>query len=140
MVCNLSVRDVGAERSGHVALSAIGLLLVVLRCECIAVTDQTFSSKVGYTFCFGRRCMRIVTAGARHRVAAFYFTLAARQRFHLRDRSKALLFRASQHVMPDVVGEQISGMKIIGMLAGPLDSYFAFEVTFHANRVPARRR
>ena len=105
-----------------------------------SVTSQALFAVVGDALFGGRLVVRIVTTGAGHRVARFPLAHALRQRLDLADPAQPALLSSGQDVIADVIGKRLPRLKLIGMPAGTLNRYFAFQMTLHAYRIAAIRR
>ncbi len=68
VVGHFRVGDVGAERCGHVARGAVGMIGVMFGGESCAVTGQALRAVKRNAFLGRDRAMRIVAAEAGHRV------------------------------------------------------------------------
>src|SRR5450755_1281127 len=79
--------------------------------------------------------MRIVTTGARHRIARFLLARTLCERFELARGPQVRRVRIHQQVVVDVVAEVGTRTVFIKMLASALDRGVPFEVTLHANLV-----
>src|SRR5271167_5186972 len=81
---------------------------------------------------FGRwRMMWFVATHARHRRARLLLTHALRQGFELTRRPQAERVVVSSDVIPNIVGQLVSGTELIQMPSRTLNCSIALQVTLH---------
>ena len=78
--------------------------------------------------------MGIVATGARHRRAGLLLQCFA-QRLELAGRAQAGLAVVRLDVIPDIVGEIVTGPELVQALTRPFDRGIALQVTLHADGV-----
>src|SRR5690349_1565728 len=135
VIGNLRMRDVSAWICRHVALSAVGILDMMLVTEAVSVTGKTLLAVISDAVPGRGRTVRIMTACTRHGVAAFLFAHAVGKGLNLTHGTQFRFGVAVRNVMANVVSQPIAGLELISMAAAALDPGFPFQMALHANRV-----
>ncbi len=107
----------------------------MMLCAQRSVARQAFLAIKQNSFRGGHRAMGIVATGARHRRAGLLLAGALRQRLELAGRAQAGLAVARLDVIPDIVGEIVTGPELVQALTRPLDRGIALQVTLHADGI-----
>lgn len=140
VIGDLGVGDVGAEGSGHVAGSAVELILVMPGGELFAVAGNAFGAEVRDTI-FGRNgLVGVVAGGASKPGAGFFLAGAFGEGFELAGGAETGRDIAGEDVVADIGGEIVAGMEIVDVFAGALDGRVAFEMALHADLIAKNGR
>jgi len=135
VVGDLGVGDVGTLRHGHVAGSAVGLILVVFGGKLFAVARNAFDAEIGGAI-FGRHgLVRIVAGGASESVAGLLLAATFGESFELAGGAESWRDIAGEDVVTDEGGEVVAGTEFVDVFAGALDGSVAFEMALHADLI-----